>query len=259
MAYKKLKYWFDKALAERLADKIEASQAIPSFDRKAFITEIDQSVQGLELKDRVEQIADTLLVFIGPSFEEAVSIIPLIVGPENKNETGMFTEFYWLMPFAKMVEKYGLKHFEASMKALAMITKRNTSEYAVRPFLVSYPDKTIKQMMEWSRDNHFHLRRLSCEGARPRLPWAPKLQQFIDDPSPLLPILENLKSDPIRYVQKSVANCINDILKDHPEVAKPLVESWNKESSKDTQWIIKHSLRNLLKKDDPWAITIINS
>ncbi len=258
MAFKKLKFWFDKELAILLADKIEAAEATPSFNRKAFIKTIDSSVQGLELKDRVEKIADALLEYTGPTFLKAIAVIPLIAGPENKLGTGMFSDFYWLMPSAKMIEKYGLEDFNESMQAIEIITKRNTSEYAIRPFIEKYPKHTMELMQKWSLDENFHLRRLACEGARPRLPWAKKLQQFIDDPKPLLAILNNLKSDPEKYVQKSVANCLNDLLKDNLQIAKPLIEQWNVKPSKETQWIIKHALRNLLKKDDVWAKSVLD-
>jgi len=53
---------------------------------------------------------------------------------------------------------------------------------------------------------------VASEGGRPRLPWSSKLQLFIDNLLPLLPILENLKQDNSKYVQKSVANCLFMIL-----------------------------------------------
>lgn len=55
-------------------------------------------------------------------------------------------------------------------------------------------------MTRWSLSDDFHLRRLAYEGLRPRLSWASKLRTFIDDPTPALPILENLKQDPVRIL-----------------------------------------------------------
>jgi len=113
-------------------------------------------------------------------------------------------------------------------------------------------------MLKWSKNKNRHVRRLSCEGLRPRLPWATKLAAFIENPYPILPILNNLKDDQSKYVQKSVANCINDILKDNEAVGKTLIEEWNKPNcSKTCKWIIKHALRNFLKKEDAWAKEMI--
>ncbi|MEQ9309436.1 MAG: 3-methyladenine DNA glycosylase [Balneolaceae bacterium] len=256
MAFKKLKLWFDKDLAKLLSDKI--IKIDPDFDILSFIKKVDAGVQPLELKDRVELIADELHLHLGKSYSENMETLSQILGPENKEETGMFSNFYWIMPIAKYVEKYGLDDFGISMVAIKEITKRNTSEYTIRPFIEKYPEQTMTQMLEWSTHSNFHIRRLASEGGRPRLPWASKLDMFIENPSPLLPILENLKDDSSKYVQKSVANCINDILKDNIEIAKGLIEDWNQNPTIERTWIIKHALRNQLKKEDAWAISIVN-
>ncbi len=257
MAYKKLKLWFDESLAELLAGKIIEHD--PEFESQLFCNEIKTGVIPLELKDRVELIADKLHQFLRNDFISNVRILEKILGPPNDEETGMFTNFYWIMPLAKYVEKYGLDDFDISMNFVKQITMRNTSEYAIRPYVIHHYEKTMKQMSQWSLDSNFHVRRLSCEGLRPRLPWAKKLQIFIDNPAPLIPILNNLKADKSKYVQNSVANCINDIIKDNLEVATKLIESWLPTHSNETKWIIKHSLRKLKKEKNNWALEIINS
>ncbi|TAI48920.1 DNA alkylation repair protein [Flagellimonas allohymeniacidonis] len=256
MAYKQLKLWFDAELAELLAEKL-LSQAV-SFDKASFVKSVSKKVSALELKDRVECIADELNVHLLGNYQKKVHYLQNILGPENEKETGMFKEFYWVMPIAKFVEKYGLEHFDLSMQAVYEITKRNTGEYTIRPYLEKFPEKTLDTMLRWSQNPNKHVRRLASEGVRPRLPWASKLDDFVEDPSPILPILENLKDDPSKYVQKSVANCVNDILKDNPEIAKTLVESWVTDASKERKWIIKHALRNLIKKQDPWALRVVS-
>ena len=246
MAYKKVKLWFDKELAKLLAEKITPHH--PSFDTTSFVQVIDQGVEPLELKARVELIADELHRHLMPTYTENIAILLNILGGENEEETGMFTNYYWLMPIAKYVEKYGLEDFDISIHAMKEITKRHTSEYTIRPFLKKYPQKALQVAHQWSKDSNFHVRRLASEGVRPRLPWASKLQQYIDDPRPILPILENLKDDPYKYVQKSVANCLNDILKDNFEIGKTLIESWTPQATKARKWIIKHALRKFFKK-----------
>jgi hypothetical protein len=109
---------------------------------------------------------------------KASSILVSILGEENKNETGMFTEFYWIMPIGKFVEKYGLEHLEISIRAIEEITKRNTGEYAVRPFIRKYPRELLVIMKKWAKSDNFHLRRLASEGLRPKLPWATKLDVY---------------------------------------------------------------------------------
>ncbi len=255
MAYKQLKLWFDADLAVLLADKLIATGV--GFDKASFVRAVAENLSYLELKDRVEWIADMLHQHLSKDVTIATTQLIGILGPENKNETGMFKEYYWVMPIAKYVEKYGLDTFKLSMHAIQEITKRNTGEYTIRPYLEKYVEQTLKVMQQWSMDTNKHVRRLSSEGVRPRLPWANKLDQFISNPSPIFPILDNLKDDSSKYVQKSVANCINDVLKDNPEIGKTWIERWVPSATPQRKWIIKHALRNLIKKNDPWAMEIL--
>lgn len=255
MAYKKLKYWFDKALATRLAEKIEPN--LKNFSAQRFIEDIGAGISGLELSARVELFADTLREHLPGEYPKALGILMEILGPENEQETGMFTEGYWLMPVAKFVEKYGLDHFAESIDAIQEITKRNTGEYCIRPFLERYPEKTLAVMQAWSLDENVHVRRLASEGIRPRLPWAKKLDQFIADPRPVLPILENLKDDKSMFVRKSVANNLNDILKDNYQIGMKILISWSKDAPPDRRWIIKHALRNQIKRGNTEAIRLV--
>ena len=255
MAYKQLKLWFDEELAAFLSHKI--IPVAKHFQSHTFEQLVTNNIQDLELKDRVEFMADALHECLGLSYKENVKVLLEILGPENEKETGMFKEFYWIMPIAKLIEKYGLDDFKISMRAIEEITKRNTGEYTIRPFLVRYTKSTLAQMLKWSKSSNKHVRRLASEGVRPRLPWAQKLNIFIEDPVPILPILENLKDDSSKYVQKSVANCLNDVLKDNPEIARSVIEKWNQKPSKERKWIIKHALRNLIKANDQWALACI--
>ncbi len=256
MAFKKLKYWFDRELAILLSEKIINVKS--DFEKDKFIQIIDQNVQNLELKDRVEVIADALHHHLTTSYTQNIDILIQTLGQENESETGMFTNYYWIMPIAKYVEKYGLEDFEVSMNAISEITKRNTGEYAIRPYLELYTQQTLAVMRLWSKDDNRHLRRLSSEGLRPRLPWAKKMDMFVQNPKLIIPILNNLKDDSSKYVQKSVANCLNDILKDNFKIGQELINKWSIDATKERQWIIKHALRNLLKTQNEWAMQIVD-
>ena len=137
MAYKKLKYWFDRELARLLSEKILIESS--GFNSKDFIEAIDQGTCNLELKDRVEFIADELFKQFDNNFITCIKHLLQVLGPENQEETGMFTNYYWVMPIAKVVEKYGQNDFGISMEAIEEITKRNTGEYTIRPFIELNP------------------------------------------------------------------------------------------------------------------------
>lgn len=256
--YKKLKYYFGSELTELLAQKIE--QVYPAFEGRKFIKQVANAIHdSVELKGRVAIISEALHEFLPKEYRQAMSILLKILGPENLNETGMFKEGYWLMPVAFFVEKYGINDFDSSTTAIYEITKRHTGEFTVRPFLEKYPQQMLAVMMKWSKDNNVHVRRLASEGTRPRLPWAKKLDQFIANPQPIIPILESLKEDTSLFVKKSVANNLNDILKDNYEIGMKILQKWSKSKNKNTKWIVKHALRNVLKKKNSDAVRLITS
>jgi 3-methyladenine DNA glycosylase AlkC len=153
------------------------------------------------------------------------------------------------MIFQDYVEIFGLDYFEISMDALACFTVNSSSEFAIRKFILKYPHETMKQMYLWSKNSNEHLRRLSSEGCRPRLPWAISLPLFKNNPEEVLAILELLKDDTSKYVQKSVANNLNDISKDNPDIIRLITKQWiGKNKIRD--WILKHGCRTLLKNSD---------
>src|SRR5690606_16915988 len=119
-----------------------------------------------------------------------------------------------------------------------------SSEFAIRRFIVQDGSNVMKLMKEWSFDDNEHVRRLSSEGCRPRLPWSINLPEFIKNPDPIFDILENLKMDNSKYVQKSVANNLNDISKDHPNKIVSLAKAWQGIHN-NTDWILKHACRTL--------------
>ncbi|MDR2017137.1 MAG: DNA alkylation repair protein [Burkholderiales bacterium] len=239
----KLTEHFGASLAQLLSDKI--CQVKKDFPANKFIEIVQQSYLQKTLTQRVELIADALHVCLPNDYKKAVKILINIMGDENPKETGMFSDFYWLMPVGKFIEKYGLEHFETSMKAIEEHTKRNTGEYAIRPYIRKYPEETIRQMKIWAKSENFHLRRLASEGLRPKLPWASKLELFIDKPKPVFEILNILKTEHIKFVMKSVANNLADYIKVNPEAALALIKDWRNSKNKNTQWIIKHATRKL--------------
>jgi 3-methyladenine DNA glycosylase AlkC len=232
---------FGADLAILLGAKI--STVYKNFDLKGFVRDTTKEVVGKSYTQRIEVLANLLRKYLPEKYPEALAILTNILGPENDEETGMFTNFYWLMPVGKFVEKYGLDYFLLSVKAIEEITKRNTGEYAIRPYARRYPEKTLVVCTKWAKSKNFHLRRLASEGLRPKLPWAPKLDVWNDNPKPIFEILELLKEDEIKFVKKSVANHLRDWVKVNPTEAKKLITAWSKSKNVHTQWIIKYAQR----------------
>lgn len=235
--------WFGANLAELLSEKI--LEIYPDFDSTQYIKKIKKECQKLGYTERVELHANVLKELLPQQYPAAIKILTAILGKENPNETGMFTEYYWIMPIGKFVEKYGLDDFEISIKAIEEITKRNTGEYAIRAYIRKYPTETVKIMQEWATSPNFHLRRLASEGLRPKLPWATKLDLFIDNPKPVFKILETLMADNVKFVQKSVANNLTDYLKVNKPATAIFIEKFTSSENKNTKWIVKHATRKI--------------
>ncbi|MBC7950089.1 MAG: DNA alkylation repair protein [Chitinophagaceae bacterium] len=235
---------FGANLAAILADKIAI--AYPNFESKLFIKGVKKNVEGQTYTQRIATIAEQLKLYLPDDYEISLPILLAILGEENPKETGMFTHYYWLMPVGKFISSYGLEHFALSIKGIEEITKRNTGEYAIRPFINKYPVATLKVMTKWAKSPNFHLRRLASEGLRPKLPWAPKLDKFIKKPDPVFNILKLLKEDEVMFVKKSVANHLTDWLKVNKDAATNLIDNWSSSSNKNTQWIIKRATRKFV-------------
>jgi 3-methyladenine DNA glycosylase AlkC len=159
------------------------------------------------------------------------------------------------MVFPDFVECYGINYFDLSMKTLKFFTPLCSSEFAVRPFIAMDPERAMVFVMDWAEDEDQHVRRLASEGCRPRLPWGMALKVFKLDPTPILPVLKKLKDDPSEYVRRSVANNLNDISKDHPEVVLEVCEQWYGKST-DVDWVVKHACRGLLKAGNRRAMLL---
>jgi len=221
----------------------------PDFQINDFITAVfDEDWQNKELKARTIHIAQQLNLYINLNYVESLVIIQK-VAPHFTSYTGMFIPAF--------VEIYGLDYFTESIQALEYITQYASAEFAVRPFIVKYPDAMQKILLAWTFAHNEHTRRLASEGSRPRLPWAMALPEFKKDPSYLLPILENLKIDNSEYVRRSVANNLNDIAKDHPKLVTSITKRWLEEDqSVETKRLIKHVCRSLLKQAAPDALSL---
>jgi len=221
----------------------------PSFNREGFHESLFTTDWiNLALKQRIRKLSMQIDVYIDEPYCKQLLILESV----SRHFSGLFH-----FVFADFVEVFGQKNFVESMRALALFTQKSTAEFAIRVFLDSEPERTKLQMLEWSQSENEHLRRLSSEGMRPRLPWAAHLNWISENPEWIYPILDYLKSDESRYVQKSVANLINDLSKTQERWVIGLCQSWKKVQSKHTQWIIKHGLRTLLKQGNADALALI--
>jgi 3-methyladenine DNA glycosylase AlkC len=227
-------------------------KTLPAFDEKEFIDRIfTPEFPNYELKERMAHSARVLHHFMPAQFDQASTILIRLV--DELWKAGLEKQGLEFMLLPEYVSLFGLDHFESAVAAMETITRFSSCEFAVRPFIIKYGDRMLGQMLAWSKHPDERVRRLSSEGSRPRLPWAIALPSLKADPAPILPILENLKKDPSESVRRSVANSLNDIAKDNPEVVIEIARRW-KGLSKETDAILKHGARTLLKRGNKAAL-----
>jgi hypothetical protein len=169
----KVKDYYNGDCARLLADKIET--VFTDFKGMQFTDYVGENVSDKEFSGRMDVFVDAFELYLTNSYEQNIGIFEHILGAELKQETGMFSEGWWLWPVGRYVERHGIENVKVSLKFIKELTKRFTGEYAIRPLLEHKTKETIKTMLEWSRDENVHVRRLASEGVRISLPWSKKL------------------------------------------------------------------------------------
>ena len=250
-----LKNYYGPDVPARIARMIKDVDS--AFDEDAFLADALDGYQALELTPRARQIAQALGRHLPQDYEQAIEILIASLGPKLQvaELTGMDVFVY--LPHVFFVAKFGVDHFEASMRAQYELTQRFSAEYSIRVFLERYPQQTLGRLREWAFDSNVHVRRLVSEGTRPRLPWAPRLPAFQDDPRPVLELLDLLKDDVELYVRRSVANNLNDIGKDNPTALFETCRRWMRDASPQRSWLVRHALRSAVKRGEPEALEIL--
>ncbi|MCB0920223.1 MAG: DNA alkylation repair protein [Actinobacteria bacterium] len=236
-----LKDQFGPDVVERIAESLPV-------DRTSFVAQCLDGFAELELMDRARHIARVMHTHLDDDPSVAVRQVHDAIGSDRL--AGMSAFFY--NPHSEFIGRYGLPAYAESMAAMVDLTKVFTAEFCIRPFLEQYP-QTMERLHEWASDPNEHVRRLVSEGTRPRLPWGRRLPAFITDPHPVVALLELLKDDPSDYVLRSVGNNLNDISKDHPELAVEIARAW----SPGRGPLVRRGLRTLIKAGDPEALAVL--
>jgi 3-methyladenine DNA glycosylase AlkC len=250
MSESAFKNWINPKVVKKIGKTFK--QVHPAFNTSRF-NKISSKLSDLELKQRVLAITEGLRIELPGSYPTDKIIMEKVLA--QKKLTG-----FELWPISEYISQYGTEHFEESLELMYILTQQFTSEFAVRAFLQKDPQRILKKLKTWVKDENVHVRRWISEGTRPLLPWGGKIHSFIKKPE-TLHLLEDLKYDAELYVRKSVANHLNDISKNHPELVVSTLGEWVKKTPKihleKIQWIKKHALRTLIKKGHKNALALM--
>lgn len=124
---------------------------------------------------------------------------------------------------AELAESEAWQAREVAATALVEIAKR-------------HPDKVLVETTRLATHPNPNVRRAASEGLRGLVKT---------DPEAVRPVLEALKADPCRYVQKSVANVLRNGSTKHPAFVLELSRTWWKTGNENTRWIVRDGLRKL--------------
>ena len=225
---------------------IHLKACLPDFDKQEFMALVlCDNFEALELKERMSHTKAVMHRFMPADFSQAAEVlVKLIASLTDAGITEGSVEYMFLPEY---IESYGIDHFQESVEVMEHVTQFTSGEFAVRPFLIKYGNQMLAQMVLWSQHDHYLVRRLATEGSRPRLPWAIALPEYKKNPFELLPILHRLVDDPTEIVRRSVANNLNDIAKDNPQVVIAFVKEYLGKSEQFDR-TLKHACRTLLKQ-----------
>ncbi len=240
--------------ASRISKAVK--RAHPSFHDTAFLKNLKAELEPLELKQRMMLLTERLERCLPEDPRESFRILEDSLKMSETDAIGLSGFPVW--PLTHFVAQNGQRHFELSMRALSAMTKVFSAEFAIRPFLINDEIRSLRQLQKWTEHENEHLRRLASEGSRPLLPWGIKLTEFVKSPEKTWPILAALRDDESKYVQKSVANHLNDHSKNHGDWLIKRLGTWRKDSTlrPTGEWIIRHATRTLVKKGHPGALLL---
>ena len=233
------------------------------FDLENFDMEIANSLPEQGLGERIQQVRKSLFNHLPKNYERALQILlkslpDVLPNDAFDRKLDLSSQNGFIMiSLTSFVSRYGIDYYQLSMEALKEMTKRFSSEGSIRYFIIKYPEQVVDTFSSWILDESAHVRRLVSESTRPRLPMMIALPEFKKDPCPILPFLEALKDDPELFIRRSVANNLNDISKDNPDLVTSLLAQWSHDKSPNMTWLIKHGLRTLEKQGDVNALKIL--
>lgn len=158
----------------------------------------------------------------------------------------------------RAIENGGDAAFYDALTLLAELTPRLSSEFAIRLLLRSDLVRALTVIgTEWIHSDDVDVRRLATEGTRPFLPWATQVPAILARPDSTVPILDALYRDASEYVRRSVANHLNDISRNHPDLAVATATRWLSAPDANTTRLVTRALRTLVRRGDLHALALL--
>ena len=247
----------DELLGVRAADTLTRciQNAQPERPLRA-LPRTTEPFDGLSLRERSDVLRDAILADIPGDYATLARVIRSAADRDSA-----FTG--WLIwPVTSAVAVRAVAEgtdasFDDAMALLAELTGRLTAEFAIRTLLRHDLDRALDIIAGWTASPDEHVRRLASEGTRAYLPWAIRVPELLARPGATIGILDALYRDDSEYVRRSVANHLNDLSRDSPDLVVDTARRWLDTPSPTTQALVRHALRTLVKRGDPRALALL--
>ncbi|MEW1980760.1 DNA alkylation repair protein [Citricoccus sp. NPDC079358] len=247
----------DELLGARAATALTRSirRVVPGTDLHS-LPRAAESLDGLALRERADLLREALLVDLPGDYQSLAHVIR-----QARDSSSDFSG--WLIwpvtgaVAARAVQENTAAAFTDAMALLAELTGRLTSEFSLRTLLRHDLDRGLAIIAVWTDSADEHIRRLASEGTRPYLPWAVRIPAITAHPGVTVPLLEALYRDPSEYVRRSVANHLNDLSRDAPDLVVSTAQRWLADPGPQTPALVRHGLRTLLKNGHPGALDLL--
>ena len=238
----KIKDYFDKNYIENLALQLQDAGA--AIDASLFVKDA-LSAQDSAFGERLTAIAMAIDRHI-PHYPTALTVMSKTFKEQLPSFAVMYSTGLRYAPFGKYVEIFAPRfpqYFDETVNFVELLTCRYTGEYAMRPVIEAFPEKSMTTLERWSMSDNAYIRRLSSECMRVGLPWAKKLTAAVSQWEKYVAVLDNLVCDYNPYVTRSVANNLNELYKYDKTLGGELTTHWQQKFGTKARSVIKHGTR----------------
>lgn len=242
-----------------IGEKIQ--RIYPEFDVSTFVMDVRKEMKGQTIYNVTKAIGRVLRHHLPQNYSEALAILMNYVDaeaipiptPHSTPETETC-----LRPISHFISLYGLADFDASLDAFCKLSKyRCTRGGEIREFIIKDANRCFQRFGEWVKDENANLRLFVAAALCTRGTWQKWLRPFIQDPQPILVLLDTLKDDPDARIREHVAKDMRDIVKDYPEVGYATLERWSQDGSAETEKILRQALKYQVKIGDKRAYKLL--
>lgn len=229
----------------------------------------EQQLAGRSLRERADLLRDALLADLPGSYADLARTVRAALA-DGEDFTGWLIWPVTSAVAARAVEADAAADaaaagaaatdaaaFDDALALLAELTPRLTSEFAIRTLLRHDLDRALGIIARWTHSPDDDVRRLASEGTRPYLPWSVRVPGIIDRPGVTVPLLDALYRDESEYVRRSVANHLNDLSRDNPDLVVRTARRWLAAPDARTAGLVRHALRTLIKRGNADALALL--